>query len=176
MKQNTIVFLETGSGKTLIAIMLLRSYAHLLRKPSTSLAVFLVPTVVLVSQVCQDCGFVICYNLIMLDFIRVFVIYWIASWGCANAHGLKSGKVLGRNGSGFLECCRLEEAAGWLWGQYNFWLVTLHFEKKKDQCVCLCFDHFFYLVAVTSYFVWIITMNNNFFLSFLFANDVSSWK
>ena len=75
MKQNTIVFLETGSGKTLIAIMLLRSYAHLLRKPSTSLAVFLVPTVVLVSQVCQDCGFVICYNLIMLDFIRVFVIY-----------------------------------------------------------------------------------------------------
>nr|XP_017225094.1 PREDICTED: endoribonuclease Dicer homolog 2-like isoform X3 [Daucus carota subsp. sativus] len=48
--QNTIVYLETGSGKTLIAIMLLRSYAHLLRKPSTFLAVFLVPTVVLVSQ------------------------------------------------------------------------------------------------------------------------------
>jgi ERCC4-related helicase len=53
MKQNTIVFLETGSGKTLIAIMLLRSYAYLLRKPSPFIAVFLVPRVVLVSQVWQ---------------------------------------------------------------------------------------------------------------------------
>ncbi|KAK1360690.1 hypothetical protein POM88_045164 [Heracleum sosnowskyi] len=50
IKQNAIVFLETGFCKTLIAIMLLRGYAHLLRKPSISLAVFLVHTVVLVSQ------------------------------------------------------------------------------------------------------------------------------
>ncbi|KAK7246158.1 hypothetical protein RIF29_41018 [Crotalaria pallida] len=50
IKENTIVFLETGAGKTLIAIMLLRSYAHLLRKPSPYIAVFLVPKVVLVSQ------------------------------------------------------------------------------------------------------------------------------
>ncbi|XP_049381531.1 endoribonuclease Dicer homolog 2-like [Solanum stenotomum] len=50
LKQNTIVYLETGSGKTLIAIMLLRSYAYLLRKPSRYIAVFLVPTVVLVTQ------------------------------------------------------------------------------------------------------------------------------
>ncbi|XP_075502870.1 endoribonuclease Dicer homolog 2-like isoform X2 [Primulina tabacum] len=50
LKQNTIVFLETGTGKTLIAIMLLRSYAHLFRKPSPFIAVFLVPTVVLVTQ------------------------------------------------------------------------------------------------------------------------------
>lgn len=50
LKQNTIVYLETGSGKTLIAIMLLRSYAYLLRKPSPYIAVFLVPTVVLVAQ------------------------------------------------------------------------------------------------------------------------------
>ncbi|KAI4342145.1 hypothetical protein MLD38_026801 [Melastoma candidum] len=49
-RQNTIVFLETGTGKTLIAIMLLRSYAHLIRKPSAGIAVFLVPQVVLVSQ------------------------------------------------------------------------------------------------------------------------------
>ncbi|XP_052184122.1 endoribonuclease Dicer homolog 2-like isoform X2 [Diospyros lotus] len=50
IKQNTIVFLGTGSGKTLIAIMLLRSYAYLLRKPSRNIGVFLVPTVVLVPQ------------------------------------------------------------------------------------------------------------------------------
>ncbi|XP_071713455.1 endoribonuclease Dicer homolog 2-like [Rutidosis leptorrhynchoides] len=50
LKQNTIVFLETGTGKTLIAVMLLRRYAHLLRKPSPFFAVFLVPTVVLVKQ------------------------------------------------------------------------------------------------------------------------------
>ncbi|KAL2526233.1 Endoribonuclease Dicer2 [Abeliophyllum distichum] len=50
LKGNTIVFLETGTGKTLIAIMLLRSYAHLLRKPSPFVAVFLVPAVVLVTQ------------------------------------------------------------------------------------------------------------------------------
>ena len=52
IRENTIVYLETGSGKTLIAIMLLRSYAHQLRKPSPYIAVFLVPQVVLVSQVC----------------------------------------------------------------------------------------------------------------------------
>ncbi|OVA03068.1 DNA/RNA helicase [Macleaya cordata] len=49
-RENTIVFLETGSGKTLIAIMLLRNYAYLLRKPSQFVVVFLVPTVVLVTQ------------------------------------------------------------------------------------------------------------------------------
>lgn len=51
MKRNTIVYLETGSGKTLIAIMLLRSYAYLFRKPSPCFSVFLVPQVVLVTQV-----------------------------------------------------------------------------------------------------------------------------
>ncbi|XP_022635484.1 endoribonuclease Dicer homolog 2 isoform X2 [Vigna radiata var. radiata] len=50
IRENTIVYLETGSGKTLIAIMLLRSYAHHFRKPSPFIAVFLVPQVVLVSQ------------------------------------------------------------------------------------------------------------------------------
>ncbi|KAH9620604.1 hypothetical protein KSS87_015515 [Heliosperma pusillum] len=51
VKQNTIAFLETGSGKTLISIMLLRSFAYLLRRPTNSyIAVFLVPTVVLVTQ------------------------------------------------------------------------------------------------------------------------------
>ncbi|GKV45609.1 hypothetical protein SLEP1_g52673 [Rubroshorea leprosula] len=53
IKQNTVVFLETGSGKTLIAVMLLRSYAYLFRKPSSLFTVFLVPQVVLVKQQAQ---------------------------------------------------------------------------------------------------------------------------
>ncbi|KAG6468272.1 hypothetical protein ZIOFF_072845 [Zingiber officinale] len=51
-KRNTIIFLETSSGKTLIAVMLLRSYAFAIPKPSRHIAVFLVSTVILVTQVC----------------------------------------------------------------------------------------------------------------------------
>jgi len=48
---NTLVFLETGAGKTLIAVLLLRRFAHRIRSaPPPSFAVFLVPTVVLVNQ------------------------------------------------------------------------------------------------------------------------------
>jgi endoribonuclease Dicer len=48
---NTLVFLETGAGKTLIAVLLLRRFAHRIRSaPPPCFAVFLVPTVVLVSQ------------------------------------------------------------------------------------------------------------------------------
>uniref|UniRef100_A0A0E0KFW3 Uncharacterized protein n=1 Tax=Oryza punctata TaxID=4537 RepID=A0A0E0KFW3_ORYPU len=51
VRGNTVAFLETGSGKTLIAVMLLRAYAHRVRRPdSRRFAVFLVPTVVLVGQ------------------------------------------------------------------------------------------------------------------------------
>ncbi|GAU21811.1 hypothetical protein TSUD_176570 [Trifolium subterraneum] len=50
VRENTIVYLETGSGKTLIATMLLRSYTCHLRKPSPYIAVFLVPKVVLIYQ------------------------------------------------------------------------------------------------------------------------------
>jgi len=47
---NTVTFLETGAGKTLIAVLLLRSYAHRIRRPALGFAVFLVPTVLLVEQ------------------------------------------------------------------------------------------------------------------------------
>lgn len=69
IKDNTIVFLETGSGKTLIAIMLLRSYAHFLRKPSPFFAVFLVPQVVLVRQVC----FFLVFTILICNALGCFV-------------------------------------------------------------------------------------------------------
>jgi len=69
IRENTIVYLETGSGKTLIAIMLLRSYAHHLRKASPFIAVFLVPQVVLVSQVCHSLS----YD----SFCKDEIHYWI---------------------------------------------------------------------------------------------------
>eukprot|EP00850_Spirogloea_muscicola_P002335 SM000009S23464 [mRNA] locus=s9:79580:90948:- [translate_table: standard] len=50
-EQNTIAYLETGCGKTLIAVLLLRSRAHALRTPGDKkLAVFIVPKVCLVTQ------------------------------------------------------------------------------------------------------------------------------
>lgn len=50
-KENIIVYLETGCGKTHIAVMLLQHIAPVIRKPSTRVAVFLCPTVYLVRQV-----------------------------------------------------------------------------------------------------------------------------
>eukprot|EP00850_Spirogloea_muscicola_P022108 SM000277S10343 [mRNA] locus=s277:85413:96633:- [translate_table: standard] len=50
-EQNTIAYLETGCGKTLIAVLLLRSRAHALRRQGDKkLAVFIVPKVCLVTQ------------------------------------------------------------------------------------------------------------------------------
>ncbi|KAG6470340.1 hypothetical protein ZIOFF_071405 [Zingiber officinale] len=49
-KDNTIIFLETGSEKTLIVVMLLRSYAFAIRKPLQHIVVFLIPTVIWVTQ------------------------------------------------------------------------------------------------------------------------------
>lgn len=80
IRENTIVFLETGSGKTLIAIMLLRSYAHYLRKssPSPYIAVFLVPKVVLVTQVCTTLSLLF-VPLQILDTLFDFylMIWWL---------------------------------------------------------------------------------------------------
>ncbi|KAG6470262.1 hypothetical protein ZIOFF_071327 [Zingiber officinale] len=50
-KENMIIFLETGYGKTVIAVMLLRSYAFTIRKPSQHIVVFIVLTIILVTQV-----------------------------------------------------------------------------------------------------------------------------
>jgi endoribonuclease Dicer len=51
LEENTIIFLETGCGKTLIAVLWIEALSHLIRKPSKKIAVFLVPNRALVEQV-----------------------------------------------------------------------------------------------------------------------------
>ena len=52
LEENVIVVLETGSGKTLIAILLMIDMTPLIKKPlSNQLYVFLAPSVFLVHQV-----------------------------------------------------------------------------------------------------------------------------
>lgn len=43
--------METGCGKTMIAVMLIYDLADRIRKPANKIAVFLAPTVPLVQQV-----------------------------------------------------------------------------------------------------------------------------
>lgn len=50
LDENVIVVLETGCGKTLIAILLMCDMGHLIKKPQKNVCVFLAPTVVLVHQ------------------------------------------------------------------------------------------------------------------------------
>ncbi|KAL4181409.1 hypothetical protein AMTRI_Chr12g271070 [Amborella trichopoda] len=50
LEENTIVYLETGCGKTHIAVLLMYELRHLIRKPSKSICVFLAPTNALVQQ------------------------------------------------------------------------------------------------------------------------------
>ncbi|CAN6448058.1 unnamed protein product [Victoria cruziana] len=50
LEENIIVYLETGCGKTHIAVLLMYELGHLIRKPHESICVFLAPTVHLVQQ------------------------------------------------------------------------------------------------------------------------------
>ncbi|KAG9456245.1 hypothetical protein H6P81_000753 [Aristolochia fimbriata] len=50
VEENTIVYLETGCGKTHIAVLLIYELGHLIRKPQRNVCVFLAPTVHLVRQ------------------------------------------------------------------------------------------------------------------------------
>ncbi|KAH9296947.1 hypothetical protein KI387_028629, partial [Taxus chinensis] len=49
-KENIIVYLETGMGKTLIAILLMEEFSERIKKPGRNVCVFLAPTVPLVEQ------------------------------------------------------------------------------------------------------------------------------
>ncbi|KAK5830167.1 dicer-like protein 4 isoform X1 [Gossypium arboreum] len=50
MEENIIVYLETGCGKTHIAVLLIYELGHLIRKPQNRVCIFLAPTVALVQQ------------------------------------------------------------------------------------------------------------------------------
>lgn len=52
LAKNTILLLKTGAGKTLVAVLLMKAIAKMLRLPGDKrVAVFIVPTVLLVQQV-----------------------------------------------------------------------------------------------------------------------------
>ncbi|XP_060171899.1 dicer-like protein 4 isoform X2 [Lycium barbarum] len=50
LKENVVVYLGTGCGKTHIAVLLIYEMGQLIRKPQKSICVFLAPTVALVEQ------------------------------------------------------------------------------------------------------------------------------
>lgn len=50
LEENVIVYLETGCGKTHIAVLLIYEMSHLIKKPQKQICVFLAPTVALVHQ------------------------------------------------------------------------------------------------------------------------------
>ncbi|KAJ7568468.1 hypothetical protein O6H91_01G033700 [Diphasiastrum complanatum] len=50
LSHNTIIYLETGCGKTLIAVLLIRALSHLFRKPEKGICVFLVPSICICKQ------------------------------------------------------------------------------------------------------------------------------
>ena len=51
LEENIIVYLETGCGKTHIAVLLMYEMSHLISKPQKNICIFLAPTVALVQQV-----------------------------------------------------------------------------------------------------------------------------
>lgn len=51
LEENIIVYLETGCGKTHIAVLLMYEMRNLIKKPQKNICVFLAPTNALVEQV-----------------------------------------------------------------------------------------------------------------------------
>ncbi|PIN16601.1 Ribonuclease III [Handroanthus impetiginosus] len=50
LDENVVVYLETGCGKTHIAVLLIYEMGHLIKKPQKNICIFLAPTVALVQQ------------------------------------------------------------------------------------------------------------------------------
>ncbi|KAG6410467.1 hypothetical protein SASPL_128528 [Salvia splendens] len=50
LEENVVIYLETGCGKTHIAVLLIYEMGHLIKKPQKNICIFLAPTVALVQQ------------------------------------------------------------------------------------------------------------------------------
>lgn len=72
MEENIIVYLETGCGKTHIAVLLIYELAHLIRKPQQKICIFLAPTVALVQQV----GYFLWFSDLLM--IRFIILFWLS--------------------------------------------------------------------------------------------------
>lgn len=82
-KKNTIAFLETGAGKTLIAVLLIKSISDDLQKQNKKLlSVFLVPKVPLVYQVVKFvelCSFFNLMGYVVIKFIFILMFHFPVS-------------------------------------------------------------------------------------------------
>jgi endoribonuclease Dicer len=84
--RNTIAFLETGAGKTLIAVLLIKSIHHTLHLQNKKmLAVFLVPKVPLVYQVIYPLS----HNNLLFNAMQLVSIYSFCSTSLFNYSKLR---------------------------------------------------------------------------------------
>lgn len=76
MKRNTIAVLETGSGKTMIAVMLIRDIGQSLKiSGDKRLILFLAPTVHLVNQACSFFFLSWVFNIFSMNLLLIIMNY-----------------------------------------------------------------------------------------------------
>lgn len=78
--ENIIVYLETGCGKTHIAVMLIYEINSRIKKPNKDICIFLAPTVALVEQVSPFFLFILCTSTYFDIFFVCFFKSWIISF------------------------------------------------------------------------------------------------